>query len=118
MLDDIVDVFSHLLLTGYCFGDGVGSGRVDFLSQVQQEVEVSVFQAALLDVLVLTHVFLQVLLGRLVADHCWEVAFLDDGEFVVLGGSKCDLDQEEFGLELSGIFAADDEGRVGIGGSM
>jgi sorbitol-specific phosphotransferase system component IIC len=92
VLDDIVNMLSDLLLAGHCLRNMVGCSRVDFLSQVEEEVEVSVFEAALLHVLVFAHVLLQVLLGRFVADHRRKVAFLYDGEFVVLGRTESDLD--------------------------
>lgn len=92
MLDDIVDVLSHLLLIGYSLSDRVCCCRVNFLSQVEEEIEVSVFEAALLYVLVFAHIFLQILLGGLVTHHCWEVTFLDNGEFVVFGRTKGDFD--------------------------
>ena len=83
MLDDIVDVLGDLFLVGDCLSDGVGCCWVDFLRQVQQEVEVAVFETALFHVFVLSRVFLEVLLSGLVADYGRELAFFDDREFVV-----------------------------------
>ena len=62
MFDDIVDMFCHLFFAGDCLSDGVGGCWVDFLCEVEEEVEVTVFETALFHVFVLSHVLLQILL--------------------------------------------------------
>lgn len=73
MFDDIIDVLRHLLLVCHALGDGVGCCWVDFLGEVEKEVEVSVFEVALFDVFVLADVFFQVFFGGLVSGYGWEV---------------------------------------------
>lgn len=118
MLDDIIDVFRDLLLVGHAFGDCVGSCRVDLLGQVEEEVEVTVFQVALFDIFVLADVLFQVFFGGLVSGDAREVRFFDDCELVVFGGTEGDLYQQEFWLEFSHVLAADNERRKGISWSI
>ena len=103
-----------MLLVGHALGDGVGGCCIDLLGEVEEEVEVAVFQVALLDVFVLTNVLFQVFLRRLVSRDGWEVALFDDCELVVFGGSEGDLHEQELGLKVGHVFAADDKGREGV----
>ena len=106
-----------VLLVGDCLCDGVDGGRVDFVGQVEQEVEVAVLQPAWLNVLDSLHVLLEVFLGRLVPDHGREVGLLDHCEFVVFGAAVRDLHQQKLRLELGDCLSAGNEGGEGIGGS-
>lgn len=64
--------------------DRVGCCWVDLLSQKQQEVEISILKVALLDVLVPSHVLLELFLSRLVSNDGWELCLLYNGKSVVI----------------------------------
>lgn len=105
MFYHLVHVLTHLCLTGHCFSDVVCSLRVNFFSQIHQQVEVTILEAALLHVSISPHVFLQVLRLRITPSRHWELSLLHYRKLVALRCSMGDLHQQKLRLELSGTLA-------------
>lgn len=93
MLDNIIDMLSHLLLDSHALSNRMRSGRVDFLSKIEQQIEVPIAKVALLNIFMPTHILFQLLFAGLFSSHRRELGFLYYCEFIVFGRTVGDLHQ-------------------------
>lgn len=114
VLDHFVDEISHLLLVSNAFCNFVYCLWINIAGKVQQKVEISIFEPALLYVSVLLHVLTQIFLSWLHSSYHWKLRLLDNRKFIAIRSSMSYFHQQKLRLKFSNALSAYNERRIGI----